>query len=85
MTLVRLTNPVTAAQWPDAMPKIVGRPDVDIAIAELKKIDVPHGNSLPTLQTELRETPYALSVSGGLPPEARQGVGWRRGRDSNPR
>jgi hypothetical protein len=30
-------------------PKSVGRSDVDIANAELKKISVPHGTSLPAL------------------------------------
>jgi hypothetical protein len=57
--------------------KIVGRADIDVAVAELGKIDVPHGNSLRTLLSELRETPFTLAVSGGLPPEARKGE--RRG------
>ena len=43
------------------------------------------GESLPTLLSELRETPYTLTGFGWPPPEARQGVGWRTGRDSNPR
>jgi hypothetical protein len=44
--------------------KIVGRADIDAAVAEREKIDVPHGNSLPTLLSELRETPFTLAVSG---------------------
>ena len=67
-------------------PEIVRRSDIDIAVAELKKINVPQvAMVLPALLTELRETPFALSVSGGLPPVARQGEGWRSRRDSNPR
>jgi hypothetical protein len=49
--------------------KIVGRADIDVAVAELGKIDVPHGNSLPTLLSELQETPFTLAVSGACHPK----------------
>src|ERR1700682_1120618 len=46
-------------------PEIVRRSDIDIAVAELKKINVPQvAMGLPALLTELRETPFALSISG---------------------
>jgi hypothetical protein len=42
----------------------------------------------PYAPAELRETPYALArleiELGGLPPEAREGVGWRALGESNP-
>ena len=56
-------------------PEIVRRSDIDIAVAELKKINVPQvAMVLPALLTELRETP-ALSVSGG--PATRSPTGRR--------
>src|SRR5262252_1729776 len=64
--------------------KIVCRSDVNVSVRKLEKADVRDG--LPTLLTELRETPFAPTTVGGLPPEAPEGgEGWRRGRDSNPR
>ena len=65
--------------------KIVCRADIDVAVAELDEIDVPHAIWSPCAPTELRETPFALAISAcALPPVARQGEGWRRGWDSNP-
>ena len=61
--------------------KVVRGPNVDVAIAQLKKIYLPHcRDSLPTLLTARR--PKALGRraelrEAGLPPEA-EGVGWRR-------
>ncbi len=55
--------------------KIVRRADAYVAVFQFKKIDVPHGNSLPTLLTELRETPFVVRSPGGLPPEARRAKG----------
>ena len=56
----------------EAASKIVGRADVDIAVLQFEGIDIPHGATLPTPCHSPR----------GLPPEARQGVGWRRKMDS---
>ena len=55
--------------------KIVGRADLDIAIVEFEKIDVPQGKQSPCAPAELRETPFALRSPGGLPPEARRAKG----------
>jgi hypothetical protein len=66
----------------ESAPQVIRRPDADVTIVQLEKVDVPHGNSLPTLifgASGDTPTPKRLSASahkGGLPPEA-EGVGWR--------
>jgi hypothetical protein len=64
--------------------KIVCRSDISIAVAQFKKINVPHAR-LPALLRSFGETPYALHVSVWRATRSPKGVGWRRGRDSNPR
>ncbi|MDB5637921.1 MAG: hypothetical protein JWP51_2829, partial [Bradyrhizobium sp.] len=54
--------------------KIIRRTDVNVAVAELKKINVPQQQS-PCAPVELRETPFALRPSGGPPPVARRAKG----------
>jgi hypothetical protein len=56
--------------------KIIRRTDVNVAVAALKKINVPQQQS-PCAPAELRETPFALRSSGGPPPVARRAEGWR--------
>lgn len=65
-----------------AAAQIVGRTDINVAVAHPKKIDIPHtrprsrtlGES-PYAPPELRETPFALRSTGGLPPVARRAKG----------
>jgi hypothetical protein len=71
-------NNVTAPVRSESAAKIVGRADVDVAVSQFKEIYIPHTPTAPNLtvslrsKEELRETPYALQASGGLPPEARR-------------
>ena len=69
----------------DTATQIVRRSDIYVIVAELEKIDIPHGVGLPTLLRSFGRHPSPCQAPDGLPPEARQGEGWRRERDSNPR
>ena len=45
-----------------ATPKVAGRADIDIAIVEFEKIDVPQQRQSPCAPAELRETPFARKM-----------------------
>jgi hypothetical protein len=66
----------------DAATQIVRRTDVDVVAAQHEKIDIPHRASLPALLGSFGRHP-SPDNSGGLPPEARQGEGWRATRDDD--
>ena len=56
----------------DATTQIVRRADVDVVVAQLEKIDIPHGASLPALLGSFGRHPSPVNI-GGLPPEAPTG------------
>src|SRR5246127_3611633 len=53
-------------------PQIIGRADIDIAVAQLEENNLPHGYSLPTL---LRETPFAPSTRVACHPKPARAKG----------
>ena len=46
----------------DPSPKIIGRPDVHVAVLQTEKVDVPHCGSPPTLLAQLRATLLRLGA-----------------------
>ena len=56
-----------------------------VAVRQFEEIDVPQGASLAKLLRSFGRRPTPPSASRWPATRARQGDGWRRGRDSNPR
>jgi hypothetical protein len=62
--------------------KIVGRTDIDVAIDEFEKINVPHAATLSLRSFGASGDTLRPVVSGWPATRNPQGEGWRRGRDS---
>lgn len=64
----------------EASPQIVGRADINMAVAQLQKVDVPHGvTGLPALLCSFGRSPYAFGFRWPATRSQRRRVAERKG------